>query len=107
MGPISRRHARGRRRPSAFAHRSAAFNLSIDAFWFDPALDRRCIDWARTSWEATRPFSTGGVYVNFGGLEEENDPQNEAVAGGNRERLARIRAVYDPDGLFEAAAHRL
>jgi hypothetical protein len=92
---------------SAFAHRSASFNVSIDAFWFDPALDRQCVDWSRDTWDAMRPFSTGGVYVNFGGLEDDSDPQSEAIVGRNQERLSRIRAAYDPDGLFEAAAHRL
>jgi hypothetical protein len=28
------------------------------------------------------------------------------VLGANRERLERIRRTYDPDSLFEVAAHR-
>lgn len=89
---------------SAFAHRGARYNLSIDAGWTDPAADAVTIGWARSSWEVMRPFATGGVYVNFAGLGEEADPG--AVYGPSVERLDSIRAAYDPDGLFAAAAQR-
>lgn len=91
---------------SAFAHRSAQFNLSIDTQWTDPAHDTEGVGWARASWDALRPFSTGGVYVNFSGLDEEADELRGAVQGLNEGRLAEIRRTYDPEGLFEAAAGR-
>ena len=89
---------------SAFAHRSATFNLSVDASWSDPALDATAIGWARSTWDALKPFSTGGVYINFAGLD--NDAEPHSLLGRNQERLDRIRRDYDPDGLFEAAALR-
>lgn len=91
---------------SAFAHRSAAFNLSIDAGWTDPALDDAAIGWSRGAWDALRPFATGGMYVNFSGLGDEVDSAPDAVFGASQERLAQVRATYDPDGLFAAAARR-
>jgi FAD/FMN-containing dehydrogenase len=90
---------------SAFAHRSAQYNLSIDANWFDPALDDAAIGWARSSWNAMRPFGTGGVYVNFAGLDDDAD--RGAVYGWAADRLHRIRAIYDPQGLFATAAQRV
>jgi FAD/FMN-containing dehydrogenase len=90
----------------AYAHRSARFNISIDAAWSDPALDDSAIGWARNAWAAIRPFSGGGVYVNFAGLGDETDSLRGAVLGANQQRLERIRRAYDPDGLFEAAARR-
>lgn len=48
---------------SAFPHRTAAYNLSIDAGWSDPALDHEAVAWARDAWDAMRPFATGGVYI--------------------------------------------
>jgi len=90
---------------SAYPHRSATYNVSVDAFWDDPSLDETAIGWARGTWGAWKPFSTGGVYVNFSGLEDEADELRTSVFGSNEERLDRIRAEYDPDGLFEAAAH--
>jgi len=89
---------------TAFAHRSASFNLSLDASWSDPALDAAAIEWARSTWDALKPLSTGGVYINFAGLDDDAD--RHALLGRNQERLDSIRRVYDPDGLFEATAQR-
>jgi FAD/FMN-containing dehydrogenase len=90
---------------TAYPHRSAAFNLSVDASWRDPALDDTTIGWARSTWDALAEFSTGGVYLNFAGLGEEPALQ-AATLGSNAARLDAIRRTYDPDGLFEAAAFR-
>src|SRR5690606_14976997 len=54
---------------SAFPHRTAPFNLSFDAGWADASADGAMIGWARGAWDALRPFATGGVYVNFSGLD--------------------------------------
>lgn len=91
---------------SAFAHRSANFNLSIDTKWTEPAHDADGIAWARSMWDVTQPFSTGGVYVNFGGLSDEAADVRPAVLGASEQRQGEIRRAYDPDGLFEGAAHR-
>jgi FAD/FMN-containing dehydrogenase len=91
---------------SAFAHRSARFNLSIDATWVDPAMDEVAIGWARSTWQEMRAFSNGGVYLNFSGLDAEAEDLRGAVQGSNELRLAEIRHAYDPQGVFAAAAGR-
>ncbi len=91
---------------SAFAHRSASYNVSIDSGWRDPAMDDEAIGWARSAWDAMKPFSSGGTYVNFAGLGEDASELQGAVYGPHEERLERIRAAYDPEGLFARAAHR-
>ncbi|CUW25401.1 FAD-binding oxidoreductase [Streptomyces reticuli] len=91
---------------SAFAHRSARYNVSIDAGWRDPALDEAAIGWARSAWDAMKPFSSGGTYVNFAGLGEDASELRGAVFGAHEERLERTRAAYDPEGLFAPAARR-
>jgi FAD/FMN-containing dehydrogenase len=91
---------------SAFAHRSARFNLSLDATWVDPAMDAVAIGWARSTWDEMRPFSNGGVYLNFSGLDDEAEQLRGAVQGQNQLRLAEIRHTYDPQGIFVAAARR-
>lgn len=89
---------------SAYPHRGALYNLSIEAGWTDPAFDSTAIGWARSSWDAMPPFGTGGVYVNFAGLDAETS--RSAVFGRGAARLDRICTTYDPDGLFAAAARR-
>ncbi|MFD5659687.1 FAD-binding oxidoreductase [Streptomyces hirsutus] len=91
---------------SAFAHRSARYNVSIDAGWRDPALDETAIGWARSAWDAMKPFSSGGTYLNFAGLGEDANELRGAVFGSHEERLERTRASYDPEGLFAPAAGR-
>jgi FAD/FMN-containing dehydrogenase len=95
--------ARVRDDESAYPHRHAQYNLSIDASWFDPTLDTAAIAWARSSWDAMAPFATGGVYLNFAGLGDEAD--RSAVFGPSADRLDHVRDAYDPDGVFDAAAN--
>jgi FAD/FMN-containing dehydrogenase len=90
---------------SAYPHRGHRFNVSVDAIWDDPAEDEQLIAWSREAWTAWKPHATGGVYMNFSGLEGETDVTG-ADLFGNEARLAEIRAAYDPDGVFAAAAHR-
>jgi FAD/FMN-containing dehydrogenase len=91
---------------SAYPHRSAHFNLSIDPGWTDPDMDGAAIGWARGVWDALRPHATGGVYINFSGFGEEEESLEGATFGASGRRLAAIRARYDPDDLFGAAARR-
>jgi FAD/FMN-containing dehydrogenase len=85
---------------SAYPHRRARFNLSLDGVWSDPADDSTVIDWVRHAWTTMQPFANGGVYVNFAGLQDEADITPHALLGPNVERLDTIRADYDPDGVF-------
>ena len=62
--------------------------------------------WARSTWRAVQPFSTGGIYLNFAGLGDEIPSLHRSALGANQDRLERIRRAFDPDGLFDAAAHR-
>jgi FAD/FMN-containing dehydrogenase len=91
---------------SAFPHRSDRLNLSIDACWTSPSDDAAVIGWARGAWDALTPYASGGVYVNFSGLEDESDADRDRVYLESRDRLTKVRTAYDPTGLFEAAARR-
>jgi FAD/FMN-containing dehydrogenase len=55
------------------------------------------VAWARQVFEATAPFSNGGVYVNF---ISEGEARVEAAYGRNYERMAKLKARYDPTNLF-------
>jgi len=51
-------------------------------------------------WAALDRHSTGGVYLNFPGFGEEKEALARAGYGANYERLAALKAQYDPSNLF-------
>jgi FAD/FMN-containing dehydrogenase len=85
---------------TAFGSREAPYWLVFNTTWVDSADAEVNIAWTRAFWEAMRPFSNGAVYLNFPGLGEEGEQMVRASLGGNYERLARIKAAYDPANLF-------
>lgn len=83
---------------TAFPHRDAKFAMNVHTRWRDRAEERGSIEWARAFFAAAAPHATGGVYVNFmPGDETERVAQ---AYGGNYERLAMLKAKYDPDNIF-------
>ncbi len=56
------------------------------------------IGWARAFWEAVHPHSAGGAYVNM--MMDEGQERVRASYGDHYDRLAAIKAVYDPGNLF-------
>jgi FAD/FMN-containing dehydrogenase len=85
---------------TAYGGRDAAFLVTAEANWTDPAQNDEAIGWAREVWDTMERFSTGGVYLNFPGLGEEKEELARAGYGENYERLAALKAKYDPDNLF-------
>lgn len=83
---------------TAFVHRDAAWDFIPISIWEDAEADERNIAWARTLWEAMRPFASGGVYVN--NLGEEGEERVLAAYGAGYARLAAVKAKYDPDNVF-------
>jgi FAD/FMN-containing dehydrogenase len=63
------------------------------------AADRDLITrWARDYWEAIHPYSAGGAYINF--MMDEGNERIKATYRGHYDRLAAIKATYDPANLF-------
>ena len=83
---------------TAFPHR-AGYHMGIYSLWHDPAQNAPNIAWVRSLWTAVQPFIAGGVYVNELGEDDGTDRVMLAY-GGNFDRLARVKARYDPDNLF-------
>lgn len=69
--------------------------VGVDA---DSANKDRIIHWAKAYWEALHPYSAGAAYVNF--MMDEGDERVRASYGDNYDRLAGIKAKYDPANLF-------
>lgn len=85
---------------TAFPHRDATFEFYIWPEWSDPDNDDEIIDWAWNFHDAMRRFSTDGVYVNM--LSHDEGHRVSEAYGGNLQRLAEIKAKWDPDNLFQA-----
>jgi FAD/FMN-containing dehydrogenase len=85
---------------TAYGGRDTQFLVTAEANWTDPTQNDEAIAWAREVWNAMDRFSTGGVYLNFPGLGEEQEALARAGYGDNYERLAALKAEYDPENLF-------
>jgi FAD/FMN-containing dehydrogenase len=85
---------------TGFGDRSSEWMLSIDSTWRDPADDGTNIAYTRDFWDAAVPFSDGKTYFNFPGLLEDGDAAVRSSYGANHDRLARIKAAYDPHNRF-------
>jgi len=97
--PIDGAVQRVRPDETAFAYRDVSFACVIAGMWPDPADNAANTEWVRNYWSAIHPYSgTDGGYVNFMGTDDQG--RIEANYGRNYERLARIKATYDPDNVF-------
>jgi len=85
---------------TAFANRGSPYLLGVEGNWEDAADDDANVEWVRGTFAAMRPHSDGGVYLNFPGFQEEGEELMRAGYGPNYERLARVKAEYDPENLF-------
>jgi FAD/FMN-containing dehydrogenase len=96
MGGAIGQHTNGH---SAVGNRNANYVFNVTASWEKPEDDATNIEWARSSWNDLKRFSTGGTYVNFLNEEEAGD-RIQAAYGNNYERLARVKAAWDPQNMF-------
>ncbi|WP_128803868.1 MULTISPECIES: FAD-binding oxidoreductase [unclassified Streptomyces] len=64
----------------------------------DPANAELIKRWAVDYSDALHPFSAGGAYVNM--MMDEGQERVRASYGANYQRLARIKAAFDPDNVF-------
>ena len=84
----------------AVGNRDAAFACVIQSMWLpDSAAAEANREWVRKAWNAMRPFSTGGNYVNF---QTDDEPADRTAASyrGNLARLGDVKAKFDPTNLF-------
>ena len=84
---------------TAVGYRDALHTLLIVGMWTDSAEDEVNIHWIRSFWETMKPFASGGFYVNY---ETETGVESVRAAYGpsKYERLAALKAKYDPTNLF-------
>ncbi len=84
---------------TAYPHRNVNFVMNVHTRWSSPSQDSPCLGWTRALYDAAAPFATGGVYVNFMPADEAQRVRSGAY-GPNYDRLAKVKAKYDPNNLF-------
>jgi FAD/FMN-containing dehydrogenase len=85
---------------TAVGIRAARYGIVVQAAWEDAAEDKMHVGWARDSFNALKPFSSGAAYVNFLTAEEGEARLRAAYGSALYERLRRIKTTYDPENLF-------
>ena len=84
---------------TAYSQRDALWACNVHGRWESPDDDQKVISWAREFWNASAPYSTGGVYVNFM-TEDEKSRVASAYKPEIWNRLVDLKKKYDPTNLF-------
>ncbi len=87
---------------TAMGNRDARYIFFASGTWRpdDPAADAHR-SWTRSTWEALKPYSSGGNYVNVLSADDDEERTHEAYRDGY-ERLREVKVRYDPDNFFRA-----
>jgi FAD/FMN-containing dehydrogenase len=91
---------------AAYAHRDALVDFLAVAGWQDPAEDDLRLAAGRELWRRVAGVGGRGVYVNNLG-SEGHERVREAYGPAKYERLAAIKARYDPENVFHHNANIL
>jgi len=83
---------------TAFPHRRPAWNVIAWSVWEDTGDTDKNIQWTRECWAAMKPFLVEGSYVNY--QSDEGEAVARSAYGENYDRLAALKAKYDPINFF-------
>jgi FAD/FMN-containing dehydrogenase len=89
---------------TAFVHRTPQFQIGhhgIVRGGATPEEEQAIHAWVNRSWQAVHPGASGGVYPNY--PDADLVGWARAYYGDNLPRLTRVKARYDPDGVFRSA----
>ena len=83
---------------TAWAYRDATWGSVFAGVDPDPSNVDSIRGWSVDYFEELHPYSAGGAYVNM--MMDEGEERIRASYRGNYDRLAEIKAIYDPDNVF-------
>ena len=83
---------------TAWAYRDARWGSVFAGVDPDPANADKIRRWSVDYFEELHPHSAGGAYVNM--MMDEGQERVRASYGANYDRLAGVKATYDPDNTF-------
>jgi FAD/FMN-containing dehydrogenase len=95
--PIDGAAARVGNDETAWGYRDARWAQVIAGVDPDPANAEKISDWAKGYSDAIRPYAMPGGYQNF---EMDTPDRVRGMYGANYDRLARVKAHYDPNNVF-------
>jgi len=84
---------------TAVPHREEGYNFLLTSLWADAATSNANIAWTRDVYGAMQPYLADRRYVNYLDGDDEQ-ATTQTVYGSNAERLAALKARYDPDNVF-------
>jgi hypothetical protein len=102
LGQLGGAAARVKPDATAYWNRFAQYDLILDGFWTDRALDQQNLKVGRGLWARFEPF-TEGYYVNTEPSADER--RLRATYGDNYPRLVQLKNKYDPMNLFRLNAN--
>jgi hypothetical protein len=85
---------------TAFGHRNWPYNLVVTTQWETPAEAQANIVWTHEFWAALKPFLADATYINY--ISDEGEEGIQTSYGPKLERLAALKANYDPSNFFQA-----
>jgi FAD/FMN-containing dehydrogenase len=89
---------------TAFAHRDARWDALVLSGWEGADGDAEQVAWSRAVHQSWRPFCTDASYTNALSAEDaEGDVR--AAYGSAYDRLAKVKARYDPKNFFRLNAN--
>lgn len=85
---------------TAFGNRDAQFNIHYLTMWATPNDDEVNINYTKEISAAMKPWSTGGVYLNF--IGDEGTGRVKSAFGPDKwDRIRAIKRTWDPDNVFQ------
>jgi FAD/FMN-containing dehydrogenase len=84
---------------TAFGNRAVTYNVHYLSMWGDSSEDGTNIAYTKALLAAMKPWSTGGVYLNFIG-DEGQARVRSAFTAEKWSRLQALKRVWDPDNVF-------
>jgi len=97
MYPVNGAAARVGNEETAWGYRDAGWSQVTAGVDPDPANAAAITDWARGYSDAIRPYALQGGYSNF---QMDEPDRVRGMYGANYDRLARVKAQYDPENVF-------
>jgi FAD/FMN-containing dehydrogenase len=84
---------------TAVQHREPGYNLVMTSVWMDPSQTDANVAWTRRTYGALEPYFLNRRYLNYMS-EDDLGEAARAAYGPNFDRLAQLKARYDPENVF-------